>query len=134
MYELPNCLKTDVIRISERKDNFLFSQICSQKSLFFCNIFVSVSSHFRPYIKYLNHPTQVSSLQKGEECSGRGDSSALSGQNLLCSGIVFASESRGPRFESRNCWNLELTWCSALQNYENGKILPTYPFYLISSN
>ena len=40
-----------------------------------------------------NHPTQVSSLQKGEECSDGGDSSALSGQTLLCSGIVFALES-----------------------------------------
>ena len=49
-----------------------------------------------------NHPTQVSSLQKGEECSGGGDSSALSGQTLLCSGIIFSLESRGPGFESRN--------------------------------
>ena len=40
-----------------------------------------------------NHPTQVSSLQKGEECSDRGDSSALSGQTLLWSGTVFALES-----------------------------------------
>ena len=43
-----------------------------------------------------NHPTQVSSLQKGEECSDGGDSSALSGQTLLCSGIVFALESEVP--------------------------------------
>ena len=43
-----------------------------------------------------NHPTQVSSLQKGEECSDGGDSSALSGQTLLCSGIVFALESIVP--------------------------------------
>ena len=43
-----------------------------------------------------NHPTQVSSLQKGEECSDRGDSSVLSGQILLCSGIVFALESEVP--------------------------------------
>ena len=42
-----------------------------------------------------NHPTQVSSLQKGEECSDRGDSSALLGQTLLCS-IVFALESEVP--------------------------------------
>ena len=37
----------------------------------------------------------VSSLQKGGECSDRGDSSALSGQTLLCSGIIFALKSRG---------------------------------------
>ena len=43
-----------------------------------------------------NHPTQVSSLQKGEECSDGGDSSALWGQTLLCSGIVFALESEVP--------------------------------------
>ena len=43
-----------------------------------------------------NHPTQVSSLKKGEECSDGGDSSALSGQTLLCSGIVFALESEVP--------------------------------------
>ena len=43
-----------------------------------------------------NHPTQVSSLQKGEECSDGGDSSTLSGQTLLCSGIVFALESEVP--------------------------------------
>ena len=43
-----------------------------------------------------NHPTQVSSLQKGEECSDGGDSSALSGQTLLCSGIVFTLESEVP--------------------------------------
>ena len=43
-----------------------------------------------------------SPLQKGEECGGRGDPSTLSGLTLLCSGIVFASESRGPGFES---WN-----------------------------
>ena len=43
-----------------------------------------------------NHPTQVSSLQKGEECSDGGDSSALLGQTLLCSGIVFALESEVP--------------------------------------
>ena len=43
-----------------------------------------------------NHPTQVSSLQKGEECSDGGDSSALLGQTLLCSGIIFALESEVP--------------------------------------
>ena len=43
-----------------------------------------------------NHPTQVSSLEKGVECGDRGDSSALSGQTLLCSGIVFTSESEVP--------------------------------------
>ena len=43
-----------------------------------------------------NHPTQVSSLQKGEECSDGGDSSALSGQTLLCSGIAFALELEVP--------------------------------------
>ena len=34
-----------------------------------------------------------SCFQKGEECSDRGDSSALSGQTFLCSGIVFGLES-----------------------------------------
>ena len=43
-----------------------------------------------------NHPTQVSSLQKGEECSDGGDSSTLLGQILLCSGIIFALESEVP--------------------------------------
>ena len=47
-----------------------------------------------------NHPSQVSSLQKREECSGEGDSSVLLGQILLCSGIIFTSESRGSGFES----------------------------------
>ena len=36
-----------------------------------------------------------SPLQKGEECSGKEP-------DPLCSGIVFASESRGTRFESSN--------------------------------
>ena len=43
-----------------------------------------------------NHPTQVSSLQKGEECSDRGDSSTLLGQTLLCSGIIFTLELEVP--------------------------------------
>ena len=43
-----------------------------------------------------NHLTQVSSLQKGEECSDGGDSSALLGQILLCSGIIFALELEVP--------------------------------------
>ena len=55
-----------------------------------------------------NHPTQVSSLEKGEECSDGGDSSALSGQILLCSGIVFALESEVP------CSNLGTRTDSAL--------------------
>ena len=37
----------------------------------------------------------VSSLQKGGNVGDRGDSSALSGQTLLCSGIIFALKSRG---------------------------------------
>ena len=58
-----------------------------------------------------NHPTQVSSLQKGVECSDGGDSSALSGQTLLCSGIVFALESEVPGS------NLGAGTDSALQNH-----------------
>ena len=58
--------------------------------------------------------TPTSSLQEGEECSDEGDSFALLGQTLLCSGVVFASESKGPRFESRNYRNW-LGTCKSLQ-------------------
>ena len=52
---------------------------------------------YRPqYCGRWNHPTQVSSLQKGEECSDGGDSSVLLGQTLLCSAIVFTLESEVP--------------------------------------
>ena len=65
---------------------------------FFCGINAGLFKRnrivYRPqHCGRWNHPTQVSSLQKGEECSDAGDSSALSGQTLLCSGIIFALES-----------------------------------------
>ena len=37
-------------------------------------------------------PAQVSWFQKREECSGKGDSSTLLGQTLLCSGIILVLE------------------------------------------
>ena len=49
-----------------------------------------------------NHPTQVYSLQKREECMAGSDSSILLSQTLLCSGIIFASKSRTPKYESPN--------------------------------
>ena len=36
-------------------------------------------------------------------CCGGCDSFALSGKTFLCSGIIFASEFRGPEFEPSNC-------------------------------
>ena len=55
-----------------------------------------------------NHPTHVSSLQKGEECSDGGDSSALWGQTLLYSGIVFTLEWEVPGLNLRAGTDLAL--------------------------
>ena len=54
----------------------------------------------------MESPTQVSSLQKGEECCG-GYSSTLLGQTLLCSDIILA-EFRGAVFENRTGTDSEL--------------------------
>ena len=51
-----------------------------------------------------NHPTQVSSPKKGEECSDGGDSSALSGQRPFCVVVSSSLWNRRSGFESRS-WN-----------------------------
>ena len=55
-------------------------------------------------------------------CCGGCDSFALSGKTFLCSGIIFASEFRGPEFEPSNCLGTSILLLEVASSYKRNEI------------